>query len=67
MFFYIKILQPIQKIVEPELITPPLNDGLILPGVLRDSVLTLAREWGEFRVYSNLLFYCLKKFFNFLN
>ena len=30
--------------------TPPLNDGLILPGVMRDSVLALAREWGEFKV-----------------
>ncbi|KAL3103021.1 hypothetical protein niasHT_020746 [Heterodera trifolii] len=35
---------------ELELITPPLNDGLILPGVVRDSVLSIAREWGEFRV-----------------
>jgi branched-chain amino acid aminotransferase len=28
-----------------ELVTPPLS-GSILPGVTRDSVLTLAREWG---------------------
>jgi hypothetical protein len=35
---------------ENELITPPLTDGLILPGVLRDTVLTIAREWNEFRV-----------------
>ncbi|KAI3412183.1 branched-chain-amino-acid aminotransferase [Globodera pallida] len=35
---------------ELELVTPPLNDGLILPGVVRDSVLLIAREWGEFRV-----------------
>lgn len=34
---------------EKELVTPPL-DGLILPGVTRDSLLTLARSWGEFRV-----------------
>ncbi|KAJ3294495.1 branched-chain-amino-acid aminotransferase [Borealophlyctis nickersoniae] len=34
---------------ERELITPPL-DGTILPGVTRDSILTLAREWQEFRV-----------------
>ncbi|KAK3893274.1 hypothetical protein Pcinc_002906 [Petrolisthes cinctipes] len=34
---------------EKELVTPPL-DGLILPGVTRDSLLTLAREWGEFQV-----------------
>ncbi|XP_058827014.1 branched-chain-amino-acid aminotransferase, cytosolic [Topomyia yanbarensis] len=31
------------------LITPPL-DGLILPGITRDSVLRLCREWGDFSV-----------------
>ncbi|WKY16215.1 hypothetical protein Q1695_001140 [Nippostrongylus brasiliensis] len=35
---------------EMELITPPLERGLILPGVTRDSLLELAREWGEFKV-----------------
>ncbi|GAB0202123.1 branched-chain-amino-acid aminotransferase, mitochondrial [Grus japonensis] len=34
---------------ELELVTPPL-DGLILPGVTRQSLLELAREWGEFEV-----------------
>lgn len=34
---------------ERELITPPL-DGIILPGVTRQSLLDLAREWGEFKV-----------------
>jgi branched-chain amino acid aminotransferase len=34
---------------ERELITAPL-DGTILPGVTRDSILTLAREWNEFKV-----------------
>lgn len=34
---------------EKELITAPL-DGTILPGVTRDSILQLAREWGEFKV-----------------
>ncbi|KAL0085042.1 aminotransferase [Phycomyces blakesleeanus] len=34
---------------ELELITPPL-DGSILPGVTRDSILSLAREWNEFKV-----------------
>ncbi|ORY01711.1 branched-chain amino acid aminotransferase II [Basidiobolus meristosporus CBS 931.73] len=34
---------------ETELVTPPLN-GLILPGVTRDSILGLAREWNEFKV-----------------
>ena len=40
-----------------ELITPPLDDpvgsrnmDVILPGVTRDSVLTLAKSWGEFEV-----------------
>ncbi|KAJ2631778.1 branched-chain-amino-acid transaminase bat2 [Coemansia sp. RSA 1290] len=32
-----------------ELVTPPL-DGTILPGVTRDSILDLARGWGEFKV-----------------
>jgi branched-chain amino acid aminotransferase len=32
-----------------ELVTPPL-DGTILPGITRDSILQLAREWGEFEV-----------------
>ncbi|XP_039909675.1 branched-chain-amino-acid aminotransferase, mitochondrial-like isoform X1 [Hirundo rustica] len=32
-----------------ELVTPPL-DGLILPGVTRQSLLELARQWGEFEV-----------------
>ncbi|KAK9707682.1 branched-chain-amino-acid transaminase bat2 [Basidiobolus ranarum] len=34
---------------EKELVTPPLN-GMILPGVTRDSILSLAREWNEFKV-----------------
>ncbi|TPX31968.1 branched-chain-amino-acid transaminase [Synchytrium microbalum] len=34
---------------QPELVTPPL-DGTILPGVTRDSILSLARTWGEFKV-----------------
>lgn len=34
---------------EDELITPPL-DGTILPGVTRDSILTLCREMHEFKV-----------------
>uniref|UniRef100_F1L596 branched-chain-amino-acid transaminase n=1 Tax=Ascaris suum TaxID=6253 RepID=F1L596_ASCSU len=35
---------------EEELVTPPLTDGIILPGVTRDSLLTLAREWNQFKV-----------------
>ncbi|XP_059613424.1 branched-chain-amino-acid aminotransferase, cytosolic [Phlebotomus argentipes] len=34
---------------EKELITPPLN-GLILPGVTRDSILELSRSWGQYQV-----------------
>ena len=34
---------------EKELRTAPL-DGTILPGVTRDSILSLGREWGEFKV-----------------
>ena len=34
---------------ERELITAPL-DGTILPGVTRDSILALARGWGDFKV-----------------
>lgn len=35
--------------IERELITPPLN-GLILPGVVRHSILNLTREWNQFKV-----------------
>ncbi|KAJ2611088.1 branched-chain-amino-acid transaminase bat2 [Coemansia sp. RSA 1365] len=34
---------------ERELVTPPL-DGTILPGITRDSILELTRNWGEFKV-----------------
>ncbi|XP_048847636.1 branched-chain-amino-acid aminotransferase, cytosolic-like isoform X1 [Brienomyrus brachyistius] len=34
---------------ERELLTPPL-DGIILPGVTRQSLLDLARKWNEFQV-----------------
>lgn len=34
---------------EKELVTPPLN-GLILPGVVRNSLLALAKEWNQFEV-----------------
>ncbi len=35
---------------EVELVTAPLDDGTILPGVTRTSILDLARSWGEFKV-----------------
>ncbi|XP_067914985.1 branched-chain-amino-acid aminotransferase, cytosolic isoform X2 [Heterodontus francisci] len=34
---------------EEELVTPPL-DGIILPGVVRQSILDLARKWNQFKV-----------------
>jgi len=34
---------------EKELVTAPL-DGVILPGVTRDSILHLTRSWNEFKV-----------------
>jgi branched-subunit amino acid aminotransferase/4-amino-4-deoxychorismate lyase len=40
LYYYLTII-----IIVKELVTPPLEDGLILPGVTRDSILTLAREW----------------------
>ncbi|XP_015523860.1 branched-chain-amino-acid aminotransferase, cytosolic [Neodiprion pinetum] len=39
---------------EKELITPPLN-GLILPGITRQSILTLSREWGQFKVSERVI------------
>ncbi len=33
-----------------ELVTPPLDKGIILPGVTRRSVLELAESWGDFDV-----------------
>jgi len=35
---------------EKELITAPLEDGTILPGVTRKFILELSRKWGEFKV-----------------
>ncbi|KAM6895633.1 LOW QUALITY PROTEIN: branched-chain-amino-acid aminotransferase, cytosolic [Xenentodon cancila] len=39
---------------EEELATPPL-DGIILPGVTRQSILELTRKWGEFKVAERYL------------
>jgi branched-chain amino acid aminotransferase len=33
-----------------ELVTPSLERGTILPGITRDSILSLTRDWGEFDV-----------------
>jgi branched-chain amino acid aminotransferase len=35
---------------EEELITPWLDDGCILPGITRLSVIELCKSWGEFKV-----------------
>ncbi|KAK6972998.1 branched-chain-amino-acid aminotransferase mitochondrial [Biomphalaria glabrata] len=35
---------------EKELITPPLDSGLVLPGITRKSILELCLEWKEFKV-----------------
>jgi len=35
---------------EKELVTPRLDEGYILPGVTRDSILEIARSWGKFKV-----------------
>lgn len=35
---------------ERELITPPLDKGLILRSITRRSILELARDWNEFKV-----------------
>ncbi|XP_026307902.1 branched-chain-amino-acid aminotransferase, mitochondrial [Piliocolobus tephrosceles] len=40
---------PLTPALVLELVTPPLN-GVILPGVVRQSLLELAQTWGEFRV-----------------
>lgn len=37
------------RCLEKVLATPPLN-GLILPGITRQSILELVKEWDEFRV-----------------
>ncbi|XP_048511464.1 branched-chain-amino-acid aminotransferase, cytosolic isoform X2 [Athalia rosae] len=39
---------------EKELVTPPLN-GLILPGITRNSILTTSREWGQFKVTERVI------------
>ncbi|MFA6235139.1 MAG: aminotransferase class IV, partial [Bacteroidota bacterium] len=36
----------IMFVIDDELITPPLTQGSILPGVTRDTVLQLGRHWG---------------------
>ena len=40
---------------EIELVTPSLEDGTILAGITRQSVIDLAREWGECKVTERML------------
>lgn len=35
---------------EKELATMPLDEGIVLPGITRQSILDLTREWGDFKV-----------------
>ena len=47
MNFFVVWKTPAGKV---QLVTAPLTDGTILPGVTRQSILDLARAWGEFEV-----------------
>lgn len=40
---------------EREVVTCPLDEGTVLPGVTRDSCLTLLREWGEVKVSERVI------------
>lgn len=40
---------------EKELVTAPLDRGDILPGVTRDSILEMCKEWNEFKVSERTL------------
>lgn len=40
---------------ELELVTPPLTNGCILPGITRQSILELTKEWNEFDVVERKL------------
>ena len=40
---------------ELELVTPPLTNGCILPGITRQSILELSKEWNEFDVVERKL------------
>jgi len=40
---------PMLLYTERELLTPPLN-GLILPGVVRNSLLAISRQWNQYKV-----------------
>lgn len=44
----------INFVTEKVLLTPPLN-GLILPGILRQSVIELAKQWNEFYIEERVI------------
>nr|CAB3225222.1 branched-chain-amino-acid aminotransferase, cytosolic [Phallusia mammillata] len=40
---------------EKELATMPLDEGIVLPGVTRSSLMELGRTWGEFKVVEKII------------
>ena len=42
-------------VTEKELATMPLDEGIVLPGVTRDSLIELGRSWGEFAVTERII------------
>jgi len=40
---------------EKELATMPLGEGIVLPGITRQSILEVSREWGDFKVTEKTL------------
>lgn len=49
-FIYTPIIPLYFVFAEEELVTPPL-DGIILPGVTRQSILDLARKWVGYYIF----------------
>lgn len=45
MNIFVAIKNPITG--KTHLVTPPLKDGIILPGITRDSILKMARQWDD--------------------
>lgn len=41
-------------VLERVLCTPPLN-GIILPGVVRQSIIQIAEQWKEFRIEERII------------
>ena len=48
-----------------ELVTPPLDTGVILPGVTRQSVLELSRQMKGIEVHTFIDITCTKKSINY--